>query len=62
MSLLDQEHLRVLLVDTRNRLISMTEVYKGTVNQAQVRGAEVLREAIRQNAPVAHPGAQPPVR
>jgi DNA repair protein RadC len=51
MSLLDQEHLRVLLVDTRNRLVSITEVYKGTVNQAQVRPSEVLREAIRQNIP-----------
>jgi DNA repair protein RadC len=51
MAVLAQEHLRVLLVDTRNRLIGTTEVYKGTVNQAQVRGAEVLREAIRQNAP-----------
>ena len=51
MSLLDQEHLRVLLVDTRNRLVSLSEVYKGTVNQAQVRVAEVFREAIRQNTP-----------
>ena len=51
MSGLAQEHLRVLLVDTRNRLIGTAEVYKGTVNQAHVRGAEVLREAIRQNAP-----------
>lgn len=51
MSLLDQEHLRVLLVDTRNRLVSITEVYKGTVNQAHVRPSEVLREAIRQNIP-----------
>jgi DNA repair protein RadC len=51
MSVLDQEHLRVLLIDTRNRLMATAEIYKGTVNQAQVRGAEVLREAIRQNAP-----------
>jgi len=51
MSVLAQEHLRVLLVDTRNRLMGTTEVYKGTVNTAQIRGAEVLREAIRQNAP-----------
>ena len=64
MSVLAQEHLRVLLVDTRNRLIGTTEVYKGTVNTAQVRGAEVLREAIRQNAPSVilvhnHPSGDP---
>jgi DNA repair protein RadC len=29
----------------------MSEVYKGTVNQALVRPAELLREAIRYNAP-----------
>jgi DNA repair protein RadC len=51
MSVLAQEHLRVLLVDTRNKLMSSVEVYIGTVNAAQVRGAELLREAIRQNAP-----------
>jgi len=62
--MMDQEHLRVLLVDTRNRLISMTDLYKGTVNQALVRPAELLREAIRQNAPCVilvhnHPSGDP---
>jgi DNA repair protein RadC len=64
MAMMDQEHLRVLLVDTRNRLISMTDLYKGTVNQALVRPAELLREAIRQNAPCVilvhnHPSGDP---
>jgi DNA repair protein RadC len=64
MAALDQEHLRVLLVDTRNRLMGTSEVYIGTVNQAQVRGAEVLREAVRQNAPAIilvhnHPSGDP---
>jgi len=51
MAVFDQEHLRVLLVNTRNQLMAMDEVYKGNVWTAIVRPAEVLREAIRQNAP-----------
>jgi DNA repair protein RadC len=51
MSLLDQEHLRVLLINTRNQLMGITEVYKGNVSSSLVRTAEVFREAIRQNAP-----------
>jgi DNA repair protein RadC len=51
MALLDQEHLRVLLLNTRNQLLAVTEVYKGNVSLSLVRTAEVFREAIRQNAP-----------
>jgi DNA repair protein RadC len=51
MALLDQEHLRVLLINTRNQLMGVTEVYKGNVSSSLVRTAEVFREAIRQNAP-----------
>jgi DNA repair protein RadC len=51
MALFDQEHLRVVLLNTRNQVMAIREVYIGTVNSAQVRIAEVLREAIRQNAP-----------
>ena len=51
MALLDQEHLRVLLVNTRNQVMTVTEVYKGNVSSAQVRSAEVFRKAVRQNAP-----------
>jgi len=51
MALLDQEHLRVLLVNTRNQVMSLNEVYKGNVSSAQVRTSEVFREAVRQNAP-----------
>ncbi len=57
MALLDQEHLRVLLLSTRNQVLSIAEVYKGTVDRSQVRIAEVFRDAIRANAPsiiVAH--------
>jgi DNA repair protein RadC len=57
MSLLEQEHLKVMLLDTRNRVLDIVEVYHGSVNSSQVRIAEVLRPVIRQNAPafiVAH--------
>jgi DNA repair protein RadC len=51
MALLDQEHLRVVLVNTRNQLIRMEEVYVGNVSMALVRTSELFREAVRQNAP-----------
>ncbi len=50
MSALEQEHLRVLLLDTRNQVLAIHEVVRGSVNTAQVRMAEVFREAIRRNA------------
>ena len=51
MALLDQEHLRVMLINTRNQVMAVTEVYIGNVSSSLVRTAEVFREAIRQNAP-----------
>jgi DNA repair protein RadC len=49
MSRLEQEHLRVLLLDTRNRVLGVHEVYKGSLNVSMVRVGEVFREAIRRN-------------
>jgi DNA repair protein RadC len=51
MAVLDQEHLRVVLVNTRNQVMAINEVYVGNVSTSLVRAAEVFREAIRQNAP-----------
>ncbi len=51
MSFLDQEHLRVILLNTKNEVLATHEVYKGSVNSAVVRVAEVLRPAIRENCP-----------
>jgi len=51
MSLLAQEHLVVLLLNTRNQVVAKREVYIGTVNSSAVRPAEVLRPAVRENAP-----------
>jgi DNA repair protein RadC len=41
-----QEHLRTVLLDTRNRVISIPTVYIGSLNSASVRVGEVFREAI----------------
>ncbi len=51
MAMLDQEHLRVILLSTRNQVMAVSEVYIGNVSSAVIRTAEVFREAIRQNAP-----------
>ncbi len=50
MSALEQEHLRVLLLDTRNHVLEVVEVYRGSVNMSQVRVGEVFKAAIRRNA------------
>lgn len=50
MAALEQEQLRVVLLDTKHRVIVHKTVYQGSVNQAQVRVAEVFRDAVRHNA------------
>jgi DNA repair protein RadC len=50
MSALEQEHLRVILLDRRNRVMETVEIYKGSVNSSQVRVGEIFKEAIRRNA------------
>jgi DNA repair protein RadC len=48
---LEQEHLMVLLLDTRNRPIGEpVDLYHGSLNTSLVRIAEVFRPAIRANA------------
>ena len=64
MALLEQEHLRVVLLNTRNHVLGVPEVYKGTVNSAQVRVADVFREAVREGCPAIvvvhnHPSGDP---
>jgi DNA repair protein RadC len=49
MSLLEQEQLRAVLMDTKNRILRVTTVYSGSLNAAVVRVGEVFREAIRAN-------------
>jgi DNA repair protein RadC len=50
MSALDQEYLKVILLDTRNHVLNIEEVYKGSVNSSQVHVGEVFKAAIRQGA------------
>jgi DNA repair protein RadC len=47
---LEQEHLKVIMMDNKNRVLRMQTVYVGTINSSQVRVAEIYREAIRQNS------------
>jgi DNA repair protein RadC len=50
MAALDQEHLRVIVLDTRNHVIEIVELYHGSLNASLVRVGEVFRPAIRHNA------------
>jgi DNA repair protein RadC len=50
MSALEQEELRVILLDVRNRMLDVIEVYRGSLNTSQVRIGELFRSAIRRNA------------
>jgi len=50
MSVLEQEHLRVFILDTRNRVMDIVEVYHGSLNSSQIRVGELFRAAIRRNA------------
>lgn len=50
MAHLDQEELRVLVLNTKNYLLRTTTVYIGTINSSPVRVCEVFKEALRHNA------------
>jgi len=47
---LDQETLRVVLLNTKNQVIKFSDVYRGSLNSSLVRVAEVFKEAVRVNA------------
>jgi DNA repair protein RadC len=50
MSALEQEELWVLLLNTRNRVLRIVPIYRGSVNSSQVRVGELFKDAIRRNA------------
>ncbi len=50
MAALEQEELRVIILDTRNRVHGAPMVYKGSLNSSQARVGELFKEAIRRNA------------
>jgi DNA repair protein RadC len=64
MGFLSQEHLRVVLLSSKNEILGVHEVYIGNVNSSIVRVAEVLRPAVRENCPAIivvhnHPSGDP---
>lgn len=64
MSLLDQEYLKVILLDNRNHVLDIVDVYRGSVNSSQVRMAEVFKPAVQRMAPAIiathnHPSSDP---
>ena len=64
MEVLEQEELRVLVLDTRNHVLAQSTVYRGSVNAAGGRVAEMFREVIRQNGTAVavahnHPSGDP---
>lgn len=50
MGALEQEELRVFLLDTRNRVLQIPTIYRGSLNSSQVRVGELFKSAIRRNA------------
>lgn len=50
MAHLDQEHLRAICLDTKNRVQKVQTVYVGSLNSSLVRVGEVFKEAIRLNS------------
>lgn len=50
MGALEQEHFRVLLLDTRNRVLRQRDIYRGSLNASMIRIGEVFRDAVRENA------------
>jgi DNA repair protein RadC len=64
MALLDYEQLRVIVLDTKNRVIDNVPLYKGTINSSVLRAAEIFRLAIVRNCPAiiichSHPSGSP---
>ncbi len=64
MASLEQEHLKVLLLNTKNEVLGIQEIYVGNVNTSVVRPAEVFRPAVRENVPSVivvhnHPSGDP---
>ena len=50
MALLEKEHLRVLLLDRRNHVMEIVEIYQGSVSSSQVRVGEIFQAAVSRHA------------
>jgi len=49
MGLLEKEHLRALLLDTKNHVQASPTIYVGSVNTSLIRVAEIFQEAMKAN-------------
>jgi hypothetical protein len=47
---LEQEQIHVVVLNTKNHVLDVVTVYRGTINSSGVRVAEVFKAAIRRNA------------
>jgi DNA repair protein RadC len=64
MSFLEQEELRLVLLNTKNQVLAVPRVYKGNVNTSMIKVGELFREAVRENCPALvvvhnHPSGDP---
>ena len=64
MSAFQQEQLWVMVLDTRNQVLTIDKLYKGSVNTSLVRVGELFRSAIQRNASAVilvhnHPSGDP---
>ncbi len=50
MGSLEQEELKVVVLNAKNHVMDIVTVYRGTINSSAVRVAEVFKEALRRNA------------
>ena len=50
MASLEQEQLRVLLLDTKSKVLHIATVYQGSVHTTVIRVGELMRAAVRMNA------------
>jgi len=50
MGYLDQEELRTVLLDTKNRVQGIVTVYRGSLNASMIRVGEVYKPAIKRNS------------
>ncbi len=49
MSCMEQEVMRTVLLDTKNHVLSIPTVYRGSLHTTVIRVSELFREAVRQN-------------
>ncbi len=64
MSHLDQEEFRTVMLDTKNQLLGVETVYRGSLNASMIRVGEVYKAALRRNSAAViiahnHPSGEP---